>query len=444
MLGKYFQLEEHQSSVRRELTGGLVTFLTMSYIIFVNPSILSSFNGQPTGMDYNGVFIATCISSAVATLIMGLYANYPIALAPGMGHNVFFVGVVFSLGALGFPSPWRVALGAVFIAGMLFLLLSTLGLREAIINAISPSMKNSIAVGIGLFIAFIGLRHGGLLAANPGTWVSLNPKLLNADVAVFCLGFIVTGVLVARRIPGAILWGIVASSGLAAALGKITWPENMFGWPHMKESTIFQMDLVHAVLPKCLPFIVVFLFMDMFDTIGTLIGVAEQAGLMKDGRLPRARQALAADAVGTVVGACLGTSTVTSYIESAAGVEQGGRTGLTAVTTALLFLLALPFSGLVQVIGQYPPITAAALLFVGMMMLRNVTRIDWSDPTEAVPASTIILGIPFCYSIADGMALGLILYPVLKFLSGRTKEVKWLSYALCLALLAYFVFVRSH
>ncbi len=443
MLERYFRLSAHHTNVRRELTAGLVTFLTMSYIIFVNPAILSRFDGQPTGLEYNAVFVATCVASAVATLIMGLRANYPIALAPGMGHNVFFVGVISSLAALGFPSPWRVALGAVFIAGMLFLLLSTLGLREAIIDAISPSMKNSIAVGIGLFIAFIGLRGGGLIADNPGTLVSLNPQFLSPDVAVFCVGFLVTGVLFVRRVPGAILCGIVASGVLAAALGQIEPPTSVVGWPRVERSAFLQMDLVHAVLPACVPFIVIFLFMDLFDTIGTLIGVAEQAGLMEDGRLPRARQALAADAVGTVVGACLGTSTVTSYIESAAGVEQGGRTGLTAVTVAVLFLLALPFSGIVQAVGQHAPITAAALVFVGIMMMRNVTRVAWDDASEAVPAAVVILGIPLCYSIADGMALGLITYPVLKLLGGRGREVGWLSCALAVVLVLYFVFVRA-
>ncbi|NOX56618.1 MAG: NCS2 family permease [Planctomycetes bacterium] len=443
MWDRFFRLSENQTTVSRELLAGLVTFLTMSYILFVNPAILSRFDGQPTGLDHDAVLLATCVASAVATLIMGLYARYPIALAPGMGHNVFFVSVIVTLGAMGLPTPWRVALGIVFIAGMLFLLLSLLGVREAIIRAISPSMKNSIAVGIGLFIALIGLRHGGLVVGRPGTLVGLTSKITSPEVAVFCVGFLVTGVLYVRRMTGALLWGILAGAAAAVGMGKVTWPETFFGLPRIEQTAILQMDLASAVTASCLPFIVIFLFMDLFDTIGTLIGVAEQAGFIKDNELPRAKQALTADAVGTVVGACLGTSTVTSYIESAAGVEQGGRTGLTSVTTALLFLLALPFASVIRTIGQYDPITAPALVFVGIMMIRNVRKIDWDDSSEAIPAVLVIGGIPFFHSIADGMALGLVAYPILKLLGGRGREIGWLMYLLAAVLVAYFVLVRA-
>ncbi|HID24189.1 MAG TPA: NCS2 family permease [Planctomycetaceae bacterium] len=443
MWDRFFRLSENQTTVRRELLAGLVTFLTMSYILFVNPAILSRFDGQPTGLDHDAVLLATCVASAVATLIMGLYARYPIALAPGMGHNVFFVSVIMTLGAMGWQAPWRTALGIVFIAGVLFLLLSLLGVREAIIRVISPSMKNSIAVGIGLFIALIGLRHGGLVVGRPGTLVGLTPEMTSPEVAVFCVGFLVTGVLYVRRMTGALLWGILAGAAAAVGMGKATWPETVFGLPRIEQSAILQMDLAGAVTASCLPFVVIFLFMDLFDTIGTLIGVAEQAGFIKDNELPRARQALTADAVGTVIGACLGTSTITSYIESAAGVEQGGRTGLTSVTTALLFLQALPFANVIRTIGRYDPITAPALVFVGIMMIRNVRKIDWDDPTEAIPAVLVIGGIPFFYSIADGMALGLVTYPILKLLGGRGRETGWLMYVVAAVLVGYFVLVRA-
>ena len=294
-----------------------------------------------------------------------------------------------------------------------------------------------------MFIALIGLRHGGIVVARAGTLVGLTPELLSPEVGVFCFGFLVTGVLSVRRVTGALLWGILAAAATAAALGKVAWPDAVIGLPHIEQSAVLQMDLARAVTASCLPFIAIFLFMDLFDTIGTLIGVAEQAGFIKDNQLPRAKQALTADAVGTVVGACLGTSTVTSYIESAAGVEQGGRTGLTSVTTALLFLLALPFASVIRMIGQYDPITAPALVFVGIMMTRNVRKIDWDDASEAIPAVLVIVGIPFFYSIADGMALGLIAYPILKLLGGRGRDVGWLTHALAAVLVAYFLLLRT-
>ena len=444
MIDRLFQLSEHRTSVWRELLAGLVTFLTMSYILFVNPAILSTdFGGKPTGLDPGAVFLATCVASAIATAVMGLYAKYPIALAPGMGHNVFFVSVIMGLTGLGIVAAWKTALGIVLVSGVIFLLLSLLGVREAIINAISPSMKNSIAVGIGLFIAFIGLKNGAIIRGNPGTLVSLNPSLLSVDVAVFWLGLLITAVLHARRVAGSILWGIFAAAGLAAYWGKIQWTGSVMGLPDIRHSAILQLDLASVFTMTCLPFIVVFVFMDLFDTIGTLIGVSEQAGFIRDNKLPRAKQALTADAVGTIVGACLGTSTVTSYIESAAGVEQGGRTGLTSVTVAVLFLVSLLFAPIVAVIGQYPPVTAPALVLVGSMMARNVMKIDWNDSTEALPAFLVIVGIPLCFSIADGMALGLVCYPVIKLLSGRARDVKWLTYVLAAVLLAYFLLVRA-
>ncbi len=467
MLARLFRLVENQTTVRTELLAGLTTFLTMAYIIFVQPAVLSgAMFGKPTGMDFGAVTVATCLSAALASAIMGLYARYPIAQAPGMGENFFFVfSAIPAAAAAGFANPWEVALGTVFISGVLFLILSLVGVREAVMNAISPSMKHAIAAGIGLFIAFIGLQNAGLIIKDPGTAVKLNSQFASPDLIVFFIGLLVAAGLHSRRVRGSILWGTGSAALLALAL-KLLLPrlapgltdskviaESMLvtrfhiapaimSTPPSLEPTLFKMDLAGALSPGMWPFIVIFLFMVFFDTVGTLIGVAEQAGFMQDNKLPRARQAFVSDATATVVGACLGTSTVTSYIESAAGVEQGGRTGLTAMTVAMLFLVALFFSPIIAMVGSYPPITAPALVLVGAMMLRNVEKIDWADYSELVPAFLLMLGIPLSYSIGDGLALGFISYPLVKLLSGRAKDVNWVSYLLAVLLLLYFVFVR--
>jgi AGZA family xanthine/uracil permease-like MFS transporter len=457
MLDRFFHLTENKTTVRTELVAGLITFLTMAYIIFVQPRVLTGeLTKQPTGMDAGAIVTATCLASALATAIMALYARYPIAQAPGMGENFFFVTVATSIVAGAFVG-WQTALGIVFISGVLFLLLSLAGLRELIIDAVSPSLKNAIAVGIGLFIAFIGLQNTGLIVAHPGHLVALNNRLQSPDLIVFFAGFLLIAVLQARRVPGGILWGIAAATVLAVVL-KQTLPGTLLEGSKLKSfqvadqtvaappslaPTFFQMDVKAALAREMWPYIIIFLFMLMFDTVGTLIGVCEQAGFIKDNKLPRARQALLSDALGTIAGACLGTSTVTSYIESAAGVEHGGRTGLTGLTTAALFLLALFFYPVIQMVGSYPPITAPALVFVGSMMIHGVTRIAWSDATEAVPAFLVILGIPLAYSIADGLALGLISYPIIKLLSGRWREVHWLMYGLAALLVVYFVELRA-
>jgi AGZA family xanthine/uracil permease-like MFS transporter len=468
MLERLFRLQEHQTNVRTELLAGLTTFLTMAYIIFVQPAVLSgAMMGQATGMEFGAVTTATCISSAVATAIMGLYARYPIAQAPGMGENFFFVlSAIPAATAAGFAQGWAVALGVVFISGVLFLILTLVGVREAVMNAISPSLKNAIAAGIGLFIAFIGLQSAGIIVKDPGTAVKLNPHLTSPDLVVFSVGFLVAAGLLARQTRGAILWGIGVATALAIGL---KWLLPMLGpgvttakpvaesvlmrqfqiasavvsSPPSLEPTFLKMDLVRAISPAMWPYIVIFLFMVFFDTVGTLVGVAEQAGFMRDNKLPRAQQAFLSDAVATIVGACLGTSTVTSYIESATGVAQGGRTGLTALTVAVLFLGALFFSPIIAMVGSYPPITAPALVLVGALMLRNVEKIDWADYSESVPAFVLLIGIALCYSIADGLALGFISYPLVKLLSGRGRQVSWLNYLLAAFLLAYFVLVRA-
>ena len=468
MLERLFHLTENRTSVRTELLAGLTTFLTMAYIIFVQPAVLSgAMFGQTTGLDFGAVTTATCLAAALATAIMALYARYPIAQAPGMGENFFFVfSAIPAAAAAGYPHPWQVALGAVFLSGVLFLILSLVGLRELIFNAVSPSLKHGLAAGIGLFIAFIGLQNAGLIIKDPGTAVKLNAHFASPDLIVFFFGLFLTAILLARKVRGAILWGLAGGTLLAMAmkLGLPHLPASVSAAPEVAESvlvkrftfahalvapppslapTFLKMDLVHALSPKMLPFVFVFLFMLVFDAIGTLIGVCEQAGFIHNNRLPRARQAMVSDAIGTVAGAALGTSTVTSFIESAAGVQAGGRTGLTGLTVALLFLLALGFSPVIAMVGSYPPITAPALVIVGAMMIQNVTRIDWPDYAESIPAFLTLIGIPLSYSIADGLALGLISYPVLKLCAGQARGLGWMTYLLAAVLIAYFLFVRG-
>ncbi len=486
MLDRLFKLSENRTTVGGELLAGLTTFLTMAYIIFVQPAVLS---GQmfrktlgadfSTGMDFASVAVATCLAAALASAIMGLYGRYPIAQAPGMGENFFFVFSAIPAAKIlidarvhaglippGATTPWQIALGVVFLSGVLFLLLSLFGVREAILDAISPSMRDGIAVGIGLFIAFIGLQNAGLVLKDPGTAVKLNPQFASPDLIVFFLGLLLTAVLSARRVRGAILWGICGGAAAAVAL-RLALPHlghaiagsnvvknsmlmtqfaltgKVVSVPPSIAPTFLKMDLANALRWPMIPFVFIFLFMVLFDTVGTLVGVCQQAGLMRDGRLPRAKQALVSDAVGTLAGAALGTSTVTSFVESAAGVEQGGRTGLTALCVAGLFLLALLFGPLIAMVGSYPPITAPALVIVGSMMMRNVAGVDWRNYAESLPAFFIMIGIPLSYSIADGLAMGFIAYPLVKLFAGQGRDVKWLMYVIAAVLVGYFLFVRT-
>ena len=430
-------------TTRTEVIAGATTFVTMAYIIFVQPAVLSTdFTGQPTGLDFGAVLLATCLVSGAASILMGVWARYPIALAPGMGENFFFVSVIMALAAGGVAEPWRAALGIVFISGAIFLVLSVVGVREAVLDSISPSMRHAIAAGIGLFVAFIGLRNGGIIVAHPGTLVTMSPQLVSADVAVFGVGLLVAAALHIRGTRGAILLGIFAAAAVAAALGRIQYA-GVFGLPQIDTAAAFRLELTTALDPRWLPFVAVFLFMNVFDTIGSVVGVTQQAGLLREGRLPRAGRVLVVDAAGTVLGAALGTSTIVTYIESAAGVSAGGRTGLTAVVAGLLFFAALGFSPLIGMIGNYLPITAPALIIVGAMMMSNAARIDWDDLSEAVPSFLTLAGIPLAYSIADGLALGFMSYPVLKVLTGKGRQVGAISYVIAALLVIYFVFVRS-
>ncbi|WP_119165726.1 NCS2 family permease [Algihabitans albus] len=410
MLEKFFDLRGHGTTVKTEVIAGITTFLTMAYIAFVNPAILSD-----AGMDFGAVFVATCIAAAVGTLIMGLYANYPIALAPGMGLNAFFTyGVV-----LGMGHTWQVALGAVFLSGILFVILSILPVREWIINAIPKGLKMAISAGIGLFLGIIALKNAGIVVDHPATLVTIGD--LTAWPALLALfGFTIMVALDRLRVPGAVIIGILAITAIGVLLGVSEF-KGVVALPPDPSPTFLQLDLAGAFKIALLSVVFTFLFVDLFDTAGTLIGVAHRAGLLDaEGKLPRLRQALMADSSSSVIGSVVGTSTTTSYIESAAGIKAGGRTGLTAVVVALLFLLTLFFAPLAGTVPAFA--TAPALLFVACLMTRGLAEIDWEDVTEYAPAVLTALAMPLTFSIAHGIGLGFIAYALVKILTGRISE----------------------
>lgn len=407
MLDSYFGLTEHGTTARREILAGITTFLTMAYITVVNPAILSD-----AGMDFGAVFVATCLAAALGTAVMGLYANYPIALAPGMGLNAYFTYAV----VLGMGYAWQVALGAVFISGILFIILSLLPLREWIINAIPPGLKMAISAGIGLFLGIISLKNAGIVVANPATFVGLGDPLA-ASVLLATFGFVVIVALDSHRVPGSVVLGILATTAVGLLLGVSEW-RGLVSMPPDPMPTLLQLDIAGALQVGLVAIVFTFLFVDLFDTAGTLIGLAHRAKLLDaDGRLPRLRKALLADSTATAAGALLGTSTTTSYIESAAGINAGGRTGLTAVTVAVLFLLVLFLSPLAQTVPAYA--TAPALLYVACLMTRGLAEIDWEDVTESAPAVVTALAMPLTFSIANGIGIGFITYAAVKILSGR-------------------------
>jgi AGZA family xanthine/uracil permease-like MFS transporter len=439
MLERLFHLSAAGTSIRTEVTAGLTTFLTMAYIVFVQPTVLGA-----AGMDQGAVLTATCLASALATLVMALTANYPIAVAPAMGHNFFFAFTVVL--ARGTPRP--VALGAVAIAGGIFILTAGLGLRERVITAIPESLKHAITVGIGLLVALIGLEWGGLVVGSPSTLVTLGP--LGSPPALITLGALaVMCVLTARGVKGAILIGMLAAAAFALASG-LTRYQGVFSLPPSLAPTFLKLDVAGALSPALIDAVLVFFLLALFDSVGTLVGVASRIGLVKNGTFPRARQALLADAVGTVAGACLGTSTVTAYVESSAGVAAGGRTGLASVVTAVLFLAALFVHPLVQMVGGgYPagegrtlyPVIAPALVLVGIMMMENVRRIRWDDFTEAAPAFLALVTMPLSFSITDGIAFGFIASAILKVATGRTRELDGLAYVFAGIFVARYCFL---
>ena len=429
ILEQFFQLEEHNSDVVTELRAGVVTFFTSSYIIFVQPAVLSS-----AGMDFGAVMTATCLASAIGCLIMGLWANYPIALAPGMGINFYFTYTV----VLGQGIPWEIALGAVFLSGVILILLTIFRFRELIINIIPDYLKNGIAAGIGIFITFIGFVQGGWVLDHSGTLVQLGD--LKSLPAVFTLvGVLTIGVLLQREVTGAIFIGMLVVSLLGIPFGLVEF-SGVISSPPDLTPTLLKMDLTGALELGVLTIIGVFVFVDLFDTAGTLIGVSQQGGFVKYGKLPRVNRALMPDAVATTAGAAFGTSTVTCYIESSTGIAEGGRTGLTSVVTACLFLSALFFAPLVRMIGggyvvggtTFYPITAPVFIIVGCLMARNLVHINWRQWDEALPSYLIVVGMPLTFSIADGMALGFISYPLIKLFCGKAREVHWCIYLIAI------------
>lgn len=426
MIASFFRLAEHGTTVRTEVLAGVTTFLTMAYITVVNPAILAD-----AGMDFGAVFVATCLAAAIGSLIMGLYANYPIALAPGMGLNAYFTyGVV-----LGMGHTWQAALGAVFLSGLLFILISVLPIREWIINAIPRGLKLAIAAGIGLFLGIIAFKNAGIVVDHPATLVTLGDPLSWPVILAF-VGFFVIVALAHHKVPGAVIIGILATTAAGILLGVSEW-RGLAALPPDPSPTFLQLDIAGALSVGLIAIVFTFLFVDLFDTAGTLIGLAHRAGMLDErGRLPRLRKALLADSGATTAGALLGTSTTTSYIESAAGINAGGRTGLTAVVVSGLFLLALFFSPLAQTVPAYA--TAPALLFVACLMMQGLAEIDWDDITEATPAVVTALAMPLTFSIANGIGLGFITYAAVKIVSGRPQDCPLAVHAIALLFLAKF------
>ena len=410
LIARTFKLEEHQTNVRTEVLAGLTTFLTMAYIIFVNPNILAD-----AGMPHDAVFVATCIAAAIGTIIMGIYANYPIAMAPGMGLNAYFAYAVVK--GMGFT--WQAALGAVFISGCLFLLVSVFRIREMIVNGIPHSIRVAITAGIGLFLGIVSLRGAGLIVGNPATLVTLG-DVHQPSVILAVVGFFVIVALDHLRVKGAILIGILAVTAASFFFAGNTF-HGVVSMPPSLAPTLLQLDIMGALSVGILNVVLVFFLVELFDATGTLMGVANRAGLLKQGKMDRLNKALLADSTAIMAGSLLGTSSTTAYIESASGVQAGGRTGLTALTVAALFLLCLFFSPLAGVVPAYA--TAPALLYVSCLMLRELVDLNWEDTTEAVPAVLTALMMPFTYSIANGVAFGFITYSGLKLFTGRMREV---------------------
>lgn len=435
MLERIFHLRAAGSTAGREALGGVTTFLTMAYILAVNPVFLAA-----AGMPPAGAIVATALSAGFATLLMAFLANYPVALAPGMGMNAFFAYGI----CLGSHVPWPVALGIVFWAGIVFVVLTATGARQVLVRAVPEVIKLAGAVGIGLFIAFIGLQHGGLVRADKNTLVAIGD--LHAPAALLALfGLAVTIALMAAGSRTAIFWGLAATLIAALVIGQVRAPSTLVSMPSLALPGL-QIDLLGALRLEYLPLLLVILFFALFDTLGTLMGLAHQAGLMQNGELPRIGRALTADALGMVGGALFGTSPVTSYIESGSGVAVGARTGLASVVTGALMLVSLFFTPLVGMISQadahgLTPITAPALILVGTMMIRAVREIEWPDATEALPAFFTILLMPFTFNISHGLAAGIVVYAVAKLASGRGREVHWLMYALAVLFVLRYAFL---
>ncbi|MBQ1180633.1 MAG: NCS2 family permease [Treponema sp.] len=438
-----FKITENNTTIGKEIIGGITSFLAMAYILALNPSILSD-----AGMNWNAVFTATAISAAFATLIMAFIANLPVALAPGLGLNAFFAYTV----VIGMGCSWQLALTAVFIEGIIFILLSLGGIREAIINSIPESLKKAVAVGIGLFVTILGLVNAGILSKETGTFIGyVNFNLANKTAIVALIGLIITIILYILKVPGAVLLGIVITTIIGIPFAVTTVPENFSPIATPSTPHLFEFDFKGivinqetqafswATLGQFLVILITFLFTDLFDTIGTLLGVTEQGNLKdEEGNIKNVRGALLADSIGTVAGACLGTSTVTSFVESSAGVAAGARTGLASVVTAVLFLFALLFNPLFALIPSAA--TAPALIFVGFLMMKSVTSIKFEDPTEGIPAFLAIITMPFAYSISDGIAWGIISYVICKVTARKIKEIPIVTWILAIIFTGNFIF----
>ena len=420
MLEKLFKLKENKTTVRKELVAGLITFLTMSYILIVNPNILSE-----AGMDKSALFTATALVAILGTLFMAFFANLPVAQAPGMGLNSFFAFTV----VIGMGYSWQFALTAVFIEGIIFLILTFCNVRELIVNKIPQSLKDAIPVGIGLFITFIGLQNAGIVVNNDHTLVGLG-NMADKEVWVALLGLVVIGVLFVRNVPGAMLIGIIISTVFALILGVTKMPEgSLLSLPPDLSPVFFKFEWTRIFTFDMFIVVFTFLMVNMFDTIGTLLAVASKAGLIdKDGNFPKVKNALFADAMGTTVGAIIGTSTVTSYVESVSGVASGGRTGLTSVSTACLFAVALFLAPVFLIVPASA--TAPALIIVGLFMINSILKINFDDFTEAIPAFLTMIMMPFTYSIAQGIVFGMLGYVFIKLLSGRAKDISLTVYVI--------------
>lgn len=432
MLEQVFKLRENNTDVKTEIIAGITTFMTMAYIIFVNPSILSD-----AGMPFSGVFIATIAGAVLGTLCMAFFTNYPFALASGMGLNAFFAySVVLNMGV-----SWQAALGVVFIEGIIFIILSVTPVRKMVVNSIPMALKTGISSGIGLFIAFIGLQNANIAVNSESTLVTIgNP--LSGPALVAIVGLVIMGILHSLKVKGALLWGIIAATIFGWTNGVTPAFNGIFAMPKMADwsKVLFQLDIKAAFDAGLIGILLSFLFVDMFDTAGTLVGVSQQAGYLdEEGNLPKANGALLADAIGTTGGALFGTSTVTTYVESASGVAEGGRTGLTGVVTAILFFLALFFKPLIGIVPGAA--TAPALIVVGTMMMSNVTKLDWDDFTDILPAFIAMIAMPLTYSISNGIALGFIVYPLIKLFTGQGKDVHWLVYVLGVVFVGYFLWI---
>ena len=428
---KFFKLKENNTNVRQEVIAGITTFMTMAYILIVNPSILSA-----AGMDSGAVFTATALSAIVATLVMGLYAKLPFAQAPGMGLNAFFAYTI----VLQMGYSFEFALTAVLIEGLIFILLTVFNVREAIVDSIPNNIKKAISVGIGLFIALLGLENAGIITGEGATILGLG-DITHGATLLALIGIVITGILVARNVKGALFLGIVITTIIGIPMGVVELPSAIVSMPPSISSTFMKFEWHNIFSLDMLIVLFTLLFMDMFDTIGTLVGVATKANMIdKDGKVKNIKKALFADAVGTTVGACLGTSTVSTFVESASGVAAGGRTGLTAVSTAAMFTLALFFAPLFGMVT--PAVTGAVLVIVGLFMIENIKEIDLEEYTEAIPAFLTIIMMPLAYSIADGIAFGVVSYVLLKAFTGKVKQVSIATWIVALVFVLKFVFIH--